>query len=57
MHRPAAMIAAVLVVAALPARAEISEDQLDQVAKAAMPQVIAWRRDIHQHPELGNSGS
>ena len=55
MHRPAAMLAAVLVVAALPARAEISEDQLDQVAKATMPQVIAWRRDFHQHPELGNS--
>ena len=24
-----------------------------QVARV-MPQVIAWRRDIHQHPELGN---
>ena len=55
MHRPAAMLAAAFVIAALPARAEISEDQLDQVAKATMPQVIAWRRDIHQHPELGNS--
>jgi amidohydrolase len=25
----------------------------EQVARV-MPQVIAWRRDIHQHPELGN---
>lgn len=25
----------------------------EQVARV-MPQVLAWRRDIHQHPELGN---
>ncbi|MFO1407992.1 MAG: amidohydrolase [Steroidobacteraceae bacterium] len=55
MHRHhTAFAAAVLVLAALPARAEITETQLDQAAKATMPQVIAWRRDIHQHPELGN---
>ncbi|HQR24195.1 MAG TPA: amidohydrolase [Steroidobacteraceae bacterium] len=37
------------------AAADITEAQLDQAAKAAMPQVITWRRDFHQHPELGNS--
>ena len=24
-------------------------------AKAVQPKVVAWRRDIHEHPELGNS--
>ena len=47
--------AALLVIAASPVRAEITEAQLDQAAKANMPQVITWRRDFHQHPELGNS--
>ncbi len=28
--------------------------ELDRRAAAAMPKVIAWRRDIHQHPELSN---
>ena len=27
---------------------------IDKAAAAVMPQVVAWRRDIHQHPELGN---
>lgn len=27
---------------------------IDQQVARVMPQVIAWRRDIHQHPELGN---
>lgn len=27
---------------------------IDQAAAAIEDQVIAWRRDIHQHPELGN---
>ncbi len=28
--------------------------QIDSAAKEVEAQVIAWRRDIHQHPELGN---
>lgn len=28
--------------------------QIDQRAKAIEDKLIAWRRDIHQHPELGN---
>ena len=29
--------------------------EVDRRAAAVMPKVVAWRRDIHQHPELGNS--
>ena len=28
--------------------------QIDAAAAALEDQVIAWRRDLHQHPELGN---
>ena len=28
--------------------------QIDERAKAIEDKLIAWRRDIHQHPELGN---
>ncbi len=28
--------------------------EIDAAAAAIEPQVIAWRRDLHQHPELGN---
>jgi amidohydrolase len=51
----AAAAAALLVLAVGPARAEITEAQLDQVAKSLQPQLIDWRRDFHQHPELSNS--
>ena len=27
---------------------------IDAAAAAVLPQVVAWRRDIHAHPELGN---
>ena len=53
-RRLACAIAALLAVSAHPAGAAITEDQLDQAAKSITPQVITWRRDFHQHPELGN---
>ncbi len=28
--------------------------EADRLAAAVMPKVIAWRRDLHQHPELSN---
>ena len=28
-------------------------DQVDRLAQEIGPQVITWRRDFHQHPELG----
>jgi len=43
-----------LLVAAGPAAAAISDANLQAAATAAMPQVLAWRRDFHQHPELSN---
>ena len=30
------------------------QQRIDQAAAAVEPKVISWRRDIHQHPELGN---
>ncbi len=53
-RRLACAIAAVLLLTSRPSAAAISEMQLDQAAKGIMPQVITWRRDFHQHPELGN---
>ncbi len=37
-----------------PAMAAPSTAKIEAAAKAVQPKVIAWRRDIHQHPELGN---
>jgi amidohydrolase len=36
------------------ADAEPYHDRVDQAAVAIEDQVVAWRRDIHQNPELGN---
>ena len=36
------------------ARAELSPT-VEAGVQAAMPDVVAWRRDFHEHPELGNS--
>jgi amidohydrolase len=43
-----------LALATLPATAADLGARLDDLADALEPKVIAWRRDIHQHPELGN---
>ncbi len=37
-----------------PAFAQATPDDVDRLTAEVMPRVIAWRRDIHQHPELGN---
>ena len=37
-----------------PAQAAVTDAPLDAAAAAVMPQVIDWRRDFHQNPELGN---
>ncbi len=39
---------------ALPASAAIDQAQLDAAIDAAQAPMIAWRRDIHANPELGN---
>ena len=38
---------------ALPLRAQSLASEIDRRVAAVLPQVVAWRRDIHQHPELG----
>lgn len=38
----------------LPLTASALADDIDAAARAIEPQVIAWRRDLHAHPELGN---
>jgi amidohydrolase len=37
-----------------PARASSLAAQIDAATAAVEAQVIAWRRDFHEHPELGN---
>ncbi len=40
--------------AAAPKPAAPLQAELDRRAEAVLPRVVAWRRDVHQHPELGN---
>ena len=59
MHRTALSLLLALVAAtpALAQRRNSSEDlakEIDVRIERVMPKVIAWRRDIHEHPELGN---
>ncbi|MBN1938254.1 MAG: amidohydrolase [Candidatus Aminicenantes bacterium] len=37
-----------------PKTLESLRTRLDRAAETVFPKVVAWRRDIHQHPELGN---
>ena len=37
-----------------PAQADDLAATVDQRIRAIEPKVIAWRRDIHEHPELSN---
>jgi len=34
--------------------APLDQKQIDEQIKAVTPDVVAWRRDLHAHPELGN---
>jgi amidohydrolase len=36
------------------AQSALSDDRVTHAVAAVEPKVIAWRRDIHQHPELSN---
>ena len=51
IHRLAAVV---LALAAVEGRAEVTPESLDAAARAVEPRLIAWRRDLHQHPELSN---
>jgi len=55
--RPIALVALVLAGFALPLTAQVPArvaQDLERRILAVMPQVVAWRRDIHRHPELSN---
>ncbi len=50
-----AMAAATLVAAiSVPGGAQAPGGEIDRLTQEVLPQVIEWRRDFHQHPELGN---
>jgi amidohydrolase len=38
----------------LPAAAAVDRGRVDELSASIEPKVIAWRRDIHEHPELSN---
>ncbi|MFN3352224.1 MAG: amidohydrolase [Brevundimonas sp.] len=45
--------AAALIAVALPAAAQVPAADVARAVEAVTPDVVAWRRDLHQHPELG----
>jgi amidohydrolase len=50
-------LAALLAATALPAQprgADAASREVEALVTQVMPKVVAWRRDVHQHPELGN---
>jgi amidohydrolase len=52
---PLAITLAAALAACLPAQAaDGARAEVDAQAQRLQPKVLAWRRDIHQHPELGN---
>lgn len=53
MHRINVAIALALAAAGSPLYAT-STSQVQAMVQQELPQVTAWRRDIHQHPELSN---
>jgi amidohydrolase len=42
---------------AAPAVAAPSQAQVAAAAKAVQPKVIAWRRDIHEHPRFARTSA
>jgi amidohydrolase len=49
-----ALFAPLLLIPAMPALAQDLASTVDQRIRALEPKIIAWRRDIHQNPELSN---
>jgi len=46
--------AALVALVTCAATADELREAVDRAAHAAMPRVIEWRRDLHEHPELSN---
>ncbi|WOB78687.1 amidohydrolase [Brevundimonas nasdae] len=53
MRRLFAASTMALLLAAGAAQAQVDTASVDAAVQRVMPQVVAWRRDFHQHPELG----
>lgn len=49
------LAAAAVLAMATPAAAQSFDKAVFDAAKKIQPKVVEWRRDIHEHPELGNS--
>jgi amidohydrolase len=54
MTRLRTLLLGALLLSAATATAGVSDAALEAAARAVDPQVVAWRRDFHQYPELGN---
>src|SRR5260221_710453 len=52
--RAAAVVAAFAASTAARAQSRTLAEEVDRRLPAVMPKVLAWRRDIHEHPELSN---
>jgi amidohydrolase len=52
--RRLALLAALLLIPAMPAPAQDLATTVDHKVRALEAKIIAWRRDIHQNPELSN---
>src|SRR5690349_7321898 len=52
MYRAATLLAALSVAGV--AIADVTQQQVDSAVAKVDSKVVAWRRDIHQHPELSN---
>jgi amidohydrolase len=48
------LIVALVVAPSLSGQTLNAVAQVDRLVQELTPQVVAWRRDFHQHPELGN---
>ncbi|WP_295169859.1 amidohydrolase [uncultured Brevundimonas sp.] len=53
MHRLFAASTMALLLAAGAAQAQVDTASVDAAVQRVLPEVVAWRRDFHQHPELG----
>jgi amidohydrolase len=49
-----ALFVPVLLLATAPATAAVDDAAIEAATKSVAPQVVAWRRDFHQNPELSN---
>ncbi len=52
--RRLALLAPLLLIPAMPAPAQDLATTVDQKVRALEAKIVAWRRDIHQNPELSN---